>query len=571
MANTGFLRILSPGYLADSSSLVQFRMCSALNASHEYELKLLCRDQLAWHQLIASSLKWCCGESSFEGVVKSLKRRSCQNGAVELRIILDTSLLAMKGTTRSRVVTQSNLIQVLNSLFSSYPTLVYKTEISSKNNIFKEAWLQFKETDFQFLTRILADQNCDFYVDRESVVVIRDSVQLLPMPCNAISLSDIQCSFDGLSYSLNYSSHDLYWVGDRISYHELDFIIEHSEITAHEAKVQHSAQQSNNDFVCRVWARTKQAHTPLRRSLCMGLQRVKQVNFAEFEQAEIGIASQFCWDLVNPYSLMADLMQLWVGNDKGLQFVPRLGSNAVVFKTAESNENFLITNMFSHDVESESKAIKIKNSLISFADDLKISAEASELKNIAGAYKCLVGRNLRVKLIEKLLIKLDKASAILKAQTIELKVNSSRVTLSSSGLSIKASKIEFITPSGRSATLARIGDQHLCPLVNPDLSPHFGGVINEGASKLKINGLKAGRFRDQLNCNGPLDVISEGVPDLLIEGQAAGFLGAQTFHGGCITSASPNVISVASNLAVHESQVDKPKLSSESWVQLIEV
>jgi uncharacterized Zn-binding protein involved in type VI secretion len=57
---------------------------------------------------------------------------------------------------------------------------------------------------------------------------------------------------------------------------------------------------------------------------------------------------------------------------------------------------------------------------------------------------------------------------------------------------------------------ARVGDQHLCPLVN-GVVPHVGGpVLPAGCPTVLIGGQPAARVGDMLVCTGPPDTIAMG-------------------------------------------------------------
>ena len=91
------------------------------------------------------------------------------------------------------------------------------------------------------------------------------------------------------------------------------------------------------------------------------------------------------------------------------------------------------------------------------------------------------------------------------------------------------------------APAARIGDAHLCPLVE-GLTPHVGGPIVTGASRTLVGGAPAARFGDQLVCAGPPDVIASASASVIIEGRAAARLGDRTVHGGVIVTGAADVL-----------------------------
>lgn len=64
----------------------------------------------------------------------------------------------------------------------------------------------------------------------------------------------------------------------------------------------------------------------------------------------------------------------------------------------------------------------------------------------------------------------------------------------------------------------RVGtDFHTCPLVDV-LKPHVGGTVVAGSSTVLINGMPAARMGDIIVEPGIPNVISSGVPTVLIGG-----------------------------------------------------
>jgi len=75
---------------------------------------------------------------------------------------------------------------------------------------------------------------------------------------------------------------------------------------------------------------------------------------------------------------------------------------------------------------------------------------------------------------------------------------------------------------------ARVGDLHICPLVEPGIppavppAPHIGGPIVMGSSTVIIGGMPAARLGDMAACKGPPDTIAMGCLTVLIgTGQAS--------------------------------------------------
>lgn len=89
---------------------------------------------------------------------------------------------------------------------------------------------------------------------------------------------------------------------------------------------------------------------------------------------------------------------------------------------------------------------------------------------------------------------------------------------------------------------ARLGDNHVCPMVNPDESPHTGGPITEGENLVLIGNAAAARCGDQAFCVGATDAISTGSCSVLIGNRYAAAIGDQTVHGGVIQDGEYTVL-----------------------------
>lgn len=90
---------------------------------------------------------------------------------------------------------------------------------------------------------------------------------------------------------------------------------------------------------------------------------------------------------------------------------------------------------------------------------------------------------------------------------------------------------------------ARVGDNHSCPMTNPNSSPHTGGsVMPPGKTTVLIGGMPAATLGDKCVCAGPPDSIAAGSSSVKIGGKSAARLGDSTTHGGSITAGCATVI-----------------------------
>ena len=89
---------------------------------------------------------------------------------------------------------------------------------------------------------------------------------------------------------------------------------------------------------------------------------------------------------------------------------------------------------------------------------------------------------------------------------------------------------------------ARIGDMHVCPMVNPGPVPHVGGPIITGAPTILIGFMPAARVSDMCVCVGPPDTIVMGSMTVIVSGMPAARIGDSTAHGGKVVAGCPTVI-----------------------------
>lgn len=73
---------------------------------------------------------------------------------------------------------------------------------------------------------------------------------------------------------------------------------------------------------------------------------------------------------------------------------------------------------------------------------------------------------------------------------------------------------------------ARIGDNHVCPMVTPGVPPipHVGGPFVMGSPTVLVGNMPQSRVTDQLVCVGPPDMAVTGEPTVLVGMVGAGGL-----------------------------------------------
>lgn len=88
---------------------------------------------------------------------------------------------------------------------------------------------------------------------------------------------------------------------------------------------------------------------------------------------------------------------------------------------------------------------------------------------------------------------------------------------------------------------ARIGDNHVCPMVTV-LVPHVGGPLALGQPTVLVGGMPQSRVGDMCVCVGPPDAVAMGSPTVLVGGVMAARMGDMTVHGGSIVVGLPTVL-----------------------------
>ena len=106
---------------------------------------------------------------------------------------------------------------------------------------------------------------------------------------------------------------------------------------------------------------------------------------------------------------------------------------------------------------------------------------------------------------------------------------------------------------------ARVGDMHVCPMLNPGVPPppHVGGPVALGSPLVLIGGMPAARMGDMATCAGPPDTIAMGCPTVLI-GEAGGSGGGG--GGGAVAAAKAGA---------HSALVGEPGPEAEGphWIE----
>jgi uncharacterized Zn-binding protein involved in type VI secretion len=88
---------------------------------------------------------------------------------------------------------------------------------------------------------------------------------------------------------------------------------------------------------------------------------------------------------------------------------------------------------------------------------------------------------------------------------------------------------------------ARIGDRHICPIVD-GVKPHVGGPIAKDQPNVLIGGVPVARVTDMVTCVVPPDTIVKGSATVLIGGMSAARMLDLTAHGDTIVMGFPQAL-----------------------------
>jgi uncharacterized Zn-binding protein involved in type VI secretion len=90
---------------------------------------------------------------------------------------------------------------------------------------------------------------------------------------------------------------------------------------------------------------------------------------------------------------------------------------------------------------------------------------------------------------------------------------------------------------------ARVGDNHICPTVDPGPKPHVGGpILPPGCPTVLFENRPAARAGDMASCAGPPDSIAMGSSNVLVGDRPAARIGDPSSHGGVIVSGATTIL-----------------------------
>lgn len=90
--------------------------------------------------------------------------------------------------------------------------------------------------------------------------------------------------------------------------------------------------------------------------------------------------------------------------------------------------------------------------------------------------------------------------------------------------------------------VARVGDGHVCPKIDPGNKPHVGGTITAGAAHVFVCGAAAAVVGSACRCQSPEpDEITAGAAHVFVGGEPLARVGDPTKHGGRVKAGCSSV------------------------------
>ena len=335
------------------------------------------------------------------------------------------------------------------------------------------------------------------------------------------------------------------------------------------------SQQYSNTFVC-LPASIPYAPSPYQtKPKVAGVQSAKVLG-ASPEQPHVDeygcVKVLFEWDRYSKdaetSSCWVRVAQAWAGNGRGIQFMPRVGSEVlvsfidgdanrpIIVGTLNNGENFplcklpdnqdvsgVTTQMLGSDAASCNQLLLGDTQdkeflLVNAAKDLNVSVVQNESTTIEANWNLQASNLLR---------QITAGKHVLACgQTITIQGGMSQIVLTQSSITFTAPAIKrsgaskmMIQAKGVGGTypVARIGDYHNCHKICIT-GLHIGGALYQGSPTFKDGGLPVSRVGDSAHCHPVSDSVADGVPSILIDGKQIARLGNKCSHGGVITEAS---------------------------------
>ena len=372
--------------------------------------------------------------------------------------------------------------------------------------------------------------------------------------------------YAGLCFNL--AEHDQ---TDRLGQYYIERIYHRAHDVTHLARVRSSTlvpQYYQNDFTCirdlypyRPKCKTKKPVMP-------SMQTAKVIGGFVDQYGRIKV--QFHWERSGKDEQYTRcwlrVLQKVAGNQSGIQFIPRIGQEAIVQFLHGDPDRPLVTGALSNADRLSAYLLPGERHKTGFysrflnscqvneghkfefddtpnQENLMIKSQKDLTQIILNDCTEQIGDGEEVTIHQDKCVEILNQHAELQAKTIKFQVGNSQILINSQDVVINSSAVKILAQgAGTLQPAARVGDQHQCPKINFDGSPHVGGSIIKGSSSVTMNHLPAARLGDKVQCHGSVNSIVQGANNILINGKPAAKLNDKLAHGGVITTGSPSVL-----------------------------
>jgi len=272
---------------------------------------------------------------------------------------------------------------------------------------------------------------------------------------------------------------------------------------------------------------------------------------------QAAIANSSCWIRV---------AQAWAGKQHGIQFIPRVDDEVVVYHHhGDLNQPYINGALYNGDnmppykLPNNNQQSGIKTHSVGSDDDQDYSEWRFDDTAKAEKINLQAQKDLATKVGEastqtirhKKSVSLQKGNkqlqakgkiCLISASQIILQVNASRIQMNGANIAIKTLQSNLHSATSDNAQpAARLGDNHQCPKRTATIA-HKGGPILTGSQDVFINGRPVARLTDQIHCRIETDQITQGAPGVTINGIPAARLADASQHGGVITTGAASVM-----------------------------
>ncbi len=578
------IRMLELTYLQslgkEALDLIAFWGFEALGECYEFKLQCSLFKSIDLASLIDTSIRWKCGTEPpryFSGIIKSIS-----SSKENIEFCVGPALYHLKDKKRFRVFRNKNVLELIKILVREEVCLEIDGTRLNACYPCQDHWVQFYESNYRFMLRILSEYGLSFYFEHTSEnyrLVLVDKKEGFFQKNSVLPMIDFKRAVNSRGESLSLKTHQSATIAETIHYQNQDFLITRMEHSCSQARNHSEEVLKESLYTISITALdAKELHHRypiIPKPVVSGHQLAKVVEVEEASRLKIRIEE----DSENTISYSMPSSQLWVSESQGTQFTAEpLDEVSLHFLEGDPDQGFVSGSLYGESNKAfvaapEVSGIKTTHHQLSFHDgedqgSIQIETQAQETREIHQDFIQNIARNSTSTIQKNYVLEVKKGKAVLSAKHIHLIVGSSELKMNSEGIRFNSPQIELHSSGGVGQGLARVSDDHQCPKLNPDQSPHIGGAIHSGSENVLINGQAAARLRDEAECQGEGDILNEGIAGLLINKKPAAYQTAGTLHQGSIQGASSNVISKAFSSSGGDLLQKTKAIFKECWIKI---